>query len=345
MSFSVTSSVKAQSLLRRPTRQNCLVNCHAKNVKNAVCEIDRREAFMGSVMAVTAPQLISGAPAWAQGELSVKNLSYLQKNDQKLQILKNAQEVLGNVLTGADASKCMLLLFNDAATFDIASKTGGVDGSIQFELDRPENATLKPLVEKLLKAKSDIDELNAQFQSGPISFADLICIAARFATKKSWFNIKLARAKNSTGGEIVASAFASEFPLDLGRVDATVANSSSKVPQTSASPSEVREFLFNLGRKEGEGEGFFSKKPPFWERPGFVIYTATRDDPAAAEQEFANYDQVYADLKLSYDRSRKTITRTDYEVDFANYFNRLANLGTKFDPDAYLHPIKTVFKY
>lgn len=86
---------------------------------------------------------------------------------------------MGKVLTGADAPQCMRLLFNDAATYDIATKTGGVDGSIQFELDRPENAGLKPLVEKLKNAKPEIDALNEKNGSGPISFADLICIAAR----------------------------------------------------------------------------------------------------------------------------------------------------------------------
>ena len=34
------------------------------------------------------------------------------------------------VLTGADAPACLRLVFNDAGTYDVNTKTGGMDGSI-----------------------------------------------------------------------------------------------------------------------------------------------------------------------------------------------------------------------
>eukprot|EP01025_Chloroclados_australasicus_P016354 TRINITY_DN1816_c0_g1_i1.p1 TRINITY_DN1816_c0_g1~~TRINITY_DN1816_c0_g1_i1.p1 ORF type:complete len:347 (-),score=44.86 TRINITY_DN1816_c0_g1_i1:341-1381(-) len=345
MSFTVSSSIlstRSKTYIHLQRKCSLKVTCNARNN-----ETDRRDLIIGTGLTMMGSSLLQYTPpALADGVLSVSQLSGFQKDDQRKEFLKIAQEALGKVIGGADVSQCMRLLFNDAATYDVESKTGGVDGSIilDAELNRPENSSLKPLVAKLRTAKEEIDKKGTEIGSGPISWADLIVVAARFAAKQSWFDIKLKRASNAAGGEIVASAFASEFPLDLGRIDATEPNVSGKILADDASVKEIRDFLFNLGRKEGEGEGFFSKKPPFWERPGFVIYSATRDDPAAAENAFAEYDKIYADLKLQYDRSRGTITRTDYEVDFANYFNRLANLGAKFDKYAYLHPIKTVFK-
>lgn len=57
----------------------------------------------------------------------------------------------------------------------------------------------------------------------------------------------------------------------------------------------------------------------------------------AKEAELAASNATYADFKKSYDLARTTVTRTNYEVDFINAFNKLSELGGKFDPDAYLH--------
>jgi hypothetical protein len=59
------------------------------------------------------------------------------------------------------------------------------------------------------------------------------------------------------------------------------------------------------------------------------------------EQKLAAEDKQFAEFKKSYDRERETTTRTTYEVDFANYFTKLANLGAKFNSDAYLHTVRT----
>jgi hypothetical protein len=56
----------------------------------------------------------------------------------------------------------------------------------------------------------------------------------------------------------------------------------------------------------------------------------------AAENKLAE-NADYAPWKAKYDQDRKTITRTNYEVDFINTFTKLTNLGAKFDEFAYLH--------
>ena len=65
-----------------------------------------------------------------------------------------------------------------------------------------------------------------------------------------------------------------------------------------------------LGTKAGSTGGLFAPKPVFWERPAFVIWTAAQPDPAKAEQAWADADDAYKGLKLKYDRSRDTVTRT-----------------------------------
>lgn len=62
----------------------------------------------------------------------------------------------------------------------------------------------------------------------------------------------------------------------------------------------------NLGAKK---DGGFAYKPPFYERPGFLLYTAAQEDPEAAEAYLAS-DPGFAPWKKKYDISRKTITRT-----------------------------------
>ena len=74
------------------------------------------------------------------------------------------------------------------------------------------------------------------------------------------------------------------------------------------------------------------------QKPGFLVWTAGASDPAAEEARFAAASPVYEDIKRAYDRSRDTVSRTDYEVDFVAAFNKLTSLGPKLNPNAYLYP-------
>ncbi len=72
----------------------------------------------------------------------------------------------------------------------------------------------------------------------------------------------------------------------------------------------LQTFLNTLGTKAGGSGGLFAPKPLFWERPAFVIWTAAQPDPVKAEQMWADSLDAYKGLKLKYDRSRDTVTRT-----------------------------------
>ncbi|KAI4962602.1 hypothetical protein ZWY2020_028756 [Hordeum vulgare] len=50
-----------------------------------------------------------------------------------------------NVLSKVKAAGVLRLVFHDAGTFDISDKSGGMNGSIIYEADRPENTGLKTL--------------------------------------------------------------------------------------------------------------------------------------------------------------------------------------------------------
>jgi hypothetical protein len=92
-----------------------------------------------------------------------------------------AELELGKVLGAEDAPACMRLLINDASTYDVVARTGGVNGSVIKEMDRPENKALQPLVAKLTKGKAAIDATikNRAVGGVPISWADTIVMAAK----------------------------------------------------------------------------------------------------------------------------------------------------------------------
>ncbi|CAL8460517.1 g46 [Coccomyxa elongata] len=313
-------------------------------------EATRREALIatGGAVLLAGLQPFLARPALADGlvrkTIETGNLTTFQKSAQKEAFRVRAEGELKKVLTAEDAPATLRLALHDAATFDINTGTGGLNGSIVLseELNRKENESLKPIVQKLQSAKDAIDAGNAKRGMEPITWADLIVLGAKVAALKQWFAAKKARLGPGADIDTISSAFGADWPVVLGRVDSTTPDTAGRVPDpATASVQEVRAFLRTLGTKEGAGGGPFAPKPLLWERPAFVLWCAAQDDPQKAEQDFAAADPQFAELKQKYDRSRKTVTRTDYEVDFIDFFTRLTGprVGAKFNPVAYLTPI------
>lgn len=329
--------------LRRATR--VVVVCSSAQQRED--GVSRRQAILSvgagaALLGATGPLAVA-TPAAQAGivYVPVEGLGAFQKKDQLAVYQARAEKLLKEVVTAADAPAALRLVLHDAGTYDVATKKGGFDGSVVLseELGRPENADLAPLVERLAQAKAKIDEAAVADGSGPISWADLLVLAAKISTQLGWKAIKLGKAVTSGGGDVLSSAaFGAAWPVRLGRVDSGVPGPAGKIPQADAPVAEVKAYLLSLGAKPGQTGGLFGVQPPFWERPGFVIWTAAAADPAAEEARFVAADPAFKGVKESYDRSRRTVTRTDYEVDFVDYFTVLTNLGATFSKTAYLKP-------
>ncbi|XP_074584677.1 putative L-ascorbate peroxidase 6 isoform X3 [Curcuma longa] len=102
------------------------------------------------------------------------------------------QNGVSSIMTKAKAAGMLRLAFHDAGTFDSDDNSGGMNGSIVYELERPENVGLNKSIKVLTKAKMEIEKTH------PVSWADLIAVAG-------------AQAVSFCGGPTI--------PLQLGRID------------------------------------------------------------------------------------------------------------------------------
>eukprot|EP00198_Chlamydomonas_reinhardtii_P006140 XP_001695476.1 L-ascorbate peroxidase [Chlamydomonas reinhardtii] len=72
------------------------------------------------------------------------------------------------------------LAFHDAATFSAGAKDGGLNASIQYELDRPENFGLKRGWRIIEQVRADLKGTAAE---GVVTDADLVALAGAFAVR------------------------------------------------------------------------------------------------------------------------------------------------------------------
>ncbi|KAK3122151.1 hypothetical protein QOZ80_8BG0665760 [Eleusine coracana subsp. coracana] len=116
-------------------------------------------------------------------------------------------------LTKGKAAGVLRLVFHDAGTFDIVDQSGGMNGSIIYEVDRPENAGLNRSIKILGKAKEEIDSVQK------VSWADLIAVA---------------------GAEAVALCGGPEIPVKLGRLDSNTADPTGKLPEETLDATALK---------------------------------------------------------------------------------------------------------
>lgn len=270
-------------------------------------------------------------------EIPVTSLSTFQKKDQRAEYLAKALSVLREKLSSSDAADAVRLSLRCASNFDYATKTGGFNGSIMVnpaELNRPENANLKPFAEKLRKVKADVDAAVAELGYGPISYADLMVLASKVSCQKKW-----AEEKAAGGSGDAAKFFPNVWEVTLGRIDSPEVGPF-RLPADDAPVPEIAAALAKMGAKPNAGNGPFDPRPPFQKKYGYILWAGAAKDPKAEEARLAAGDANFADAKKEYDISRATVTRTSYEVDFAEQYNKLAALGAKYDPNAYLKSMK-----
>ncbi|EWM26509.1 l-ascorbate peroxidase [Nannochloropsis gaditana] len=110
----------------------------------------------------------------------------------KIATVNKLKQKLRNAIAGdlSLAVSFVRLAINDGIGYDAATNEGGPDGSIAFEMDRDQNAGLKPALETLLKVKREIQSTNE------VTFGDVCAFAGAVAIE-------------STGGP--------RIPVQLGR--------------------------------------------------------------------------------------------------------------------------------
>ena len=121
----------------------------------------------------------------------------------------------------AGKSKAPVLLrlaFHDAAAFDAGRKDGGSNGSIRFELDRPESFGLKRGWRVIEGVAKRVAADPATQGEGGIGLADLIALGGAYAVAV-------------TGGPAIT--------VPVGRKDATSADPAGRMPSEDASPAAL----------------------------------------------------------------------------------------------------------
>ncbi|KAH9322620.1 hypothetical protein KI387_017259, partial [Taxus chinensis] len=124
------------------------------------------------------------------------------------------------VLSKAKAAGLLRLVFHDAGTFDMSKNTGGMNGSIIYELDRPENTGLIRSVKVLEKVKAVLDV------TMQVSWADLIALA---------------------GAEAVALCGGPTIPISLGRRDTNSPDPDGELPLESLNAAGLKECFQRKG--------------------------------------------------------------------------------------------------
>lgn len=107
---------------------------------------------------------------------------------------------------------------------------------------------------------------------------------------------------------------------------------------TEPAPRIIKTFRLTVSRCLAvHGPLYLQRDPGYWPD---VLHLQGSTCFQAYETKIAAENDAFAAFKKKFDAERMTTTRTNYEVDFINNFNKLATLGAIFDKDAYLHTVQ-----
>ncbi|KAL8501826.1 hypothetical protein ACS0TY_021078 [Phlomoides rotata] len=198
-----TASFSAVRVLKLPVKHLPVVKFSGKR-RTVSCSTSPPSLGRRALMYMATTSLLVPHSSWASATDEISLL----------------QEEIGKVLSKGKAAGLLRLVFHDAGTFDKGDKTGGMNGSIVYELDRPENTGLKKSLKILEKAKGQVDAVR------PVSWADLIAVA---------------------GAEAVLTCGGPKITVKLGRIDATVPDPKGKLPEESLDANSMKQFFQKKG--------------------------------------------------------------------------------------------------
>ncbi|KAB2023726.1 hypothetical protein ES319_D06G038300v1 [Gossypium barbadense] len=322
-------SIAATRYLTRPVA----IRCSNNNTQSVdVCGeygFHRRDVLK-CIGASVGMELLASSGSWVE----MASAADLIQRRQRSEFLSSIKETLAKAMTGnPDLIPSMLTLaLNDAMTYDKATKSGGSNGSIRFssELSRPENKGLAAAMSLLDEAKKEIDSYS---KGGPISYADLIQYAAQAAVKSTFLAAAIRKCGgNEDKGRTLYAAYGSSgqwglFDRQFGRSDAEEPDPEGRVPiWEKASVQEMKDKFKEIG---------------FGPRQLAVMSAFLGPEQSATEALLVNDPEVTPWVQ-KYQRSRETVSQTDYEVDLITTLTKLSCLGQQINYEAYTYPVKKI---
>ncbi|KAF3795092.1 Thylakoid lumenal protein [Nymphaea thermarum] len=325
--------VPLQSSSCNSTSTRCFTGTiHCQKTDVSVAEggsISRREAFrcLGGALGM---EIMMSSGLFTE----VASAADLIQRRQRSEFLSNVKEILSTAIKDQPEliPSLLTLALNDSINFDKKTKTGGPNGSIRLslELNRPENKGLSDALSLLEKAKLKID---SDSRGGPIAYADLIQFAAQAAVKSTFLASAIRKCGgNEEKGRLLYTAYGSNgqwglFDRQLGRSDAQEPDPEGRIPQwDKASVQEMKDKFTSVG---------------LGPRQLAVMSLFLGPDQAATETLLASDPEVLPWVQ-KYQRSRETISQTDYEVDLITTLTKLSSLGQQINYEAYSYPVEKI---
>ncbi|KAL5558928.1 hypothetical protein UlMin_035139 [Ulmus minor] len=290
----------------------------------------RRRDILKCVGASVGLELIGSSGTFVQVASAADLIQRRQRSDFQSNIKGTLYEA---IKANPDIIPSLLTLaLNDAITYDKATKSGGPNGSIRFssEISRPENKGLASALSLLEEAKKEIDSYS---KGGPISYADLIQFAAESATKATFLASAILKCGgNVEKGNLLYTAYGSNgqwglFDRNFGRSDTQELDPEGRVPQwEKATVQEMKDKFSAIG---------------FGPRQVAVMSSFFGPDQMTTEALLATDKEVLPWVQ-KYQRSRETVSRTDYEVDLITTLTKLSSLGQQINYEAYTYAVPKV---
>ncbi|GAX83796.1 hypothetical protein CEUSTIGMA_g11221.t1 [Chlamydomonas eustigma] len=200
----VSSPLNFDHIITRPTS-----SAMSADEISSVASSSRRTLLLGTIsFGVISNQCIHPRHAIAT------STGLLVMPNAETQAAINA--ALRKVMNKGKAPSALRLVFHDAGTFNLAKRDGGMNSSIQFELDRPENFGLK-------RGWRIVLDLEKAVKGTP---------AEGLVTRTDWIALAGAAAVAMCGGPVI--------PVAIGRQDALGPDPEGRLPAESLSASELK---------------------------------------------------------------------------------------------------------
>ncbi|KAK6162179.1 hypothetical protein DH2020_002020 [Rehmannia glutinosa] len=355
----VGQSSKRKPPVKKPSRDEKPpsdqgVSIESQRIKSPVCDQDLYPGLLPLCILLIDQYLVDSSGSWRREDLEVLfkmmgvriffvpfdkdiDMGSTAEARQRRKRSFNQSKVKGTLATALKGNPDLIpsvltLALNDAITYDKATKSGGPNGSIRFssEISRPENKNLAAALSLLEEAKKEIDSYS---KGGPISYSDLIQYAAQSAVKSTFLSSAIRKCGgNQEKGTLLYTAYGSSgqwglFDKQFGRSDAEQPDPEGRVPQwEKSSVVEMKNKFSAIG---------------FGPRQLAVMSAFFGPDQSATEALLASDPDVLPWVQ-KYQRSRETVSQTDYEVDLITTLTKLSSLGQQINYEAYTYPVKKV---